>query len=522
MAFLSNSMGAGISMIILFALMQAAVIIFGVMLWTRHDGTVIRRSKTWLALILIVGVVLRIIFTFTVKGYRDDFNVVIDAISGAYNGGLNYYSGSAEGLLSPLTYLIYLIFGGPFATVLSNANVAAFVVKLPLIVADCFSAVLLYMFMSKKANGLILAGVFSFSPIFMILSTVWANPLSLTVCFILLALYLMAKKKYFCFALAFMAALLTDKIAMCFMPCALIFLIVRVVLCIKNAVKKRPTAKEFFTNNEYALSYKIFIYMFAALAAGYVVSLFMIGSHSYNPFDWIYQFFIVPFSTASVYSQNALNVFSLLMKNGEVIPHAFPTVIFACIFAVIIYTVTLLLYLVKRNRAAMVLCGTYGVMTYCIYYLGFSAISIILPLAMLLASFALLKDKRLIRVFLAFSTLAIIQSMLVMTSADYLNFNNADYFIGADYAGSTTLSGGYAIASAVFSGLTALCHVYFTAVVLDVTLADSRMKFDKNEYATFSQSAKNLFTGRRVDKGEEEIPMEVQTASKRGDDGKII
>ena len=58
----------------------------------------------------------------------------------------------------------------------------ALLVKLPLIIADFVSAILLYKLAAKYVNryvGTIVSGIFLLSPVFMISSSVWGSTYSL-------------------------------------------------------------------------------------------------------------------------------------------------------------------------------------------------------------------------------------------------------------------------------------------------------------------------------------------------------
>lgn len=447
-----------------------------------------------LLVMLVIGLVLRLIFVFAVKGFRSDVNTIVSLFEHMKNNGFadNYYSARGMGVF-PLTYYIYA-FMGMFANLLglnTDSLLMPLFVKLPLIAADLVSAFILYKLAAKYMNqaaATVTAGFVCVFPLFVFASGVWATQYSLLAMFLLLSIYFLADKNFIGTVGCYGAALLVHKDAVYLFPMFAVFVVYGLV---KASVTLHKARKEKVVSFESVLSdsslrpvFTVPVSIAGTLILSYLVSLpLMIGSFGAGFFTFMYRVYFAPLASFSSFGHNSLGIFNLFMRNGEQFGHNFPTVIFTVLFAVIITGIVLLVYLSKKNRANLVFLGGYIVLTLATYFVGFTEFGLLASVALFLVSFLLVRDKRIITVFGMLSLLITVNAATVMAYANYFN-NLTDYnFTSAvGYTGSEILSGGISAVNIVCSALAVLTHLYATVVLLDISMSNKRkvLPYDSN------------------------------------------
>lgn len=460
------------------------------------DGEVKNRAVAFLAMFGI-GFALRLIFALCVRGYRGDYALFSGMIEHLGTKGLSgYYKGDASAALYPAVYFVYLIFGG-----LSNAMGLSeyglgmqFMIKLPLIIADLLAAYAIYKIADKyfsRRVALALCAFVCVCPIFFLGSSIWCTPITFTVMFACFACYFLARKNY-ATTIAFMtAAAFSSKEGIYLFPVACVFSVYHFVRAVKNISNAVPSENGSLSADRRA-AITVPVGFFASLLCAYLIGLFMTASYSYDPFLYIYEFLLHPLVGWEYFTYNGLSVYAIFNQNGGVPTARFPSWLFACVFGAIIVAVVCVVYFTKRNRATMVMLAAYSLFTMQVYYPGSAAIGFQSVLAILLAAYALVRDKRLLTILFVSGIAYLINAVTVLSCADY--FNNLGDF-NFDTA-ETLLKGGMGAVTITCSVLTVLAHLYFTVVAVSVGMTGQKKMLEPAH--GIRQSIKEFFSVKKV------------------------
>lgn len=497
-----NPVATDVVFAIVMILLAVAVIVIGAGLLVKcihKDRNAVPKKglsfAAMLSIVILCGVILRIVFSLTVIGFREDFTTITDAMEYvALNGFKGYYSGKGI-MLYPLTLLIYSLLGVVTNSVgISAATFGmALLVKLPFIVADIVSAAVLYKLAAKYVNGyvgVIVSGIFMLSPAFMMASSIWGSEYALLTAGLLLSLYFMATKNYLGLFASYAASLLLMKDAIYLFPLFAVFVVYNFIKALKKVIAEKIPAKDIWSNPDTCQVIRTPVYLVIAVLLSYLISLpTMLSDFGANFFTWIYRFSLKPLADIAYFGFNSLGIFNIFVKNGEKLGANFPTVVFAVIFAVIILGIVLLVYLSKKNRANLVFLGGYIIFTLATYYVDFSAMSLVPVLGIFLLAFILIKDRRILQVFGVLSLLVLVNSTAVLIGAGYVNNASEYLFDSSFYLGSSLLSEGLGLAvSIICSVLAVLAHLYSTMILLDLSMSNKRKLLEGNENAGLLKS----------------------------------
>ena len=165
------------------------------------------------------------------------------------------------------------------------------------------------------------------------------------------------------------------------------------------------------------------------------------------------------------------------------------SIVFAIIFVVLSAVVSCVFYLMKRNRGNLVLLASYVSVTVAIYMMGASEWSLLPGMTLMLLSFVITGDKRLIKVFSVLSVFVLLNALLVMLGGGHI-FGNliTEPFMLTEISSLNVFS-------ILFSVLTVLIHIYYTVVVVDLVLAKHRKPFITDSTATFGDCMKVWIRG---------------------------
>lgn len=446
-----------------------------------ENSTAVTKKRRVVSLVAILGagLVVRLIFELCIRGYREDYKLFTDMFAHLATNGLDgYYNGKSSATLYPTVYFIYLIFGGlSNVTGLSDFALGAqFAVKFPMMIADLLTAFAVYLIADRYFNtrvALTLAAFVCVCPVFFIGSAVWTSPVVFTAMFACFACYFTAKKSYASAILFYTLAAFSSKEGIYLFPVAATYSIFHLVRAIINVKRTKPHGKEILSPDCRAVI-AVPVGFVGSVAVAYFIGLFMVASYSYDPFVYIYEFTLAPLVDWSHFTYNGLSVYNIFDQNGEVPGARFPSGVFAGIFAAIIVAVVCIVYFSKRNRATMVMLGAYSLFTMQIYYPGSDGIGMASALVVLLAAYALVKDKRLLYVLFVAGLAFAINSSSVLANAGYLN-NIADYSFASDaYVGSTLMSGAVGAVGITCSVLAVLAHLYFTLIAVSVGMTGNK------------------------------------------------
>ncbi len=446
-----------------------------------------------LLILLVIGLILRLIFVFVVKGYRPELNKIISMFSSLKNGFGNNYSTD----IFPVTYYIYSLFGA-FANLFglgTESVMLPVLIKLPLIAADLITAFILFKLTKKYLNSaaaVVVAGFVCLCPLFVFASGVWATQYSLLTMLLVLTLYFVVEKNFIATIGCFSAALLCHKDAMFLFPLVAVFVIYGLVkACITVHKAKNVSFAELLKNPSMRPVFTVPVSIVGFMLISYLVSLPVIhSSYGAGYFTFIYELYLKPLASFEVFGRNSLGIFNLFLRNGVALNSRFPSVVFTVLFAVIITGIVLLVYLSKKNRANLMFLGGYIILTLATYFVGFSEFSLLAAVVIFLMSFLLIRDKRIISVFGILSLLITVNASTVMSYAGYYN-NLSDYYV---LSGTPVLKGGISAVTLVCSALAVLTHLYATVVLLDISMSNKRKLLPQIADADFKKAMSSFFS----------------------------
>lgn len=483
--------GADISFLIITVLLSVAVAIVAVVLLAKFNSKVTRRTSTFL-IILAVGLFARIVFAFFVRGDREDMLPILNLFNVIASEGTftEYLTGSA---LSPLAFLIYYVFGA-FANLFSLLDSflgVQIIAKLPLIIADMFSAFIIYKIARKYSSdavALILSGIVCVMPVFVIASSAYTSIVSLCLPFALGGIYFLLSKSYVGVAAFFGAAALVCKEGVFLLPIPIVFMGYNFIKAI-IALSKRTDSESIWKHNDYRAVIVVPLCFVGTLVASYIVSLVQMSALSFNPWTWFVFTYIRPLTDIGLYTDNALSIFTVFMRVGADFTSDIGSV-FVAIYALIIFAITIAVYLFKRNRAVLVVTASYIVLTLGMYFLNIGEFTQLLALALLLGGYLAIKDKRVLYVFFVMCVLVTLNSSLSFMSSGYLSSLEDSVFSTGAYTGSRFFTGAIAIVSVITSVLGVLTHFYFTYLILDISVSNNIRQLKVNQDYNFTSALK--------------------------------
>jgi len=492
------NVGTGALFAVLLGILLIALVLIAVWFLTRNIGVsrlVEEKDQkketfmglsigTSIAFVILVGVVIRIIFGLFVKGDGLLYEQYVDAIQSIKDNGIGgYYS---SGKLFPLTVYIVGFFGGLIGGGLSTDGVGVqLLLKLPFMLADIGTAILLYKIGKRYLNsqvGIIVAALFFLNPLFIMTSGIASSNASLVALVLLFAFYFMVCKRYFGFIAMFFVAILIDKIVLLFV---VPFAVYVVYLFVKGVKVCRDKGVEgLIQDKSRSVVLMLPIYIVVCLAMCCLISwpLMMQSKNSFfGVFDtiWLQNTFVL-----QTFGKNALSIFNIFLRNGLDLGQTFPSLVFVIIFLLLSIGIVLALFLVKKNRANFVLISSFVAITLATYYVDMTAYSIVPSLVLLLLSFLLIRDKRLLKAFLIFSLLLFVNAMAAITHSG--NFANVVVGDGSLYLDS----GGARAFSIICTVCAIITHIYLTIVVLDICLSNKIKLLYQNSESSFVQSIK--------------------------------
>ena len=459
---------------------------------------------TAFAAVMAAGVVLRIAASFISAGNRQELYALYEAAEewSKYGPGqyiARYYFQTGR-FVYPLQYFYAGITAGTLisAGLDSSSVIIQFIFKLPLIAADVCTAAMLYFAASKYINkntGVILAGFFMLSPLFIFASAIWTSAYCVFAALIAGSFYAIVEKKY---------------------PLALVLYGIA-ALWIKDATYLFPMYAVYFgyiwfkqlkaatSGGEEAAAAKKDAILLPVTVVGIILCQYLIclpltiEKFSGNFFSYFYEIFIYPLTQFEYYSNNALSIYNIFARGGwftDVIFRDQRAPFFVAAFALIIAALTAIIYLYGKNRAVLVMSAAFVLFVLHTTYFDFSITSMIPTLVLMLFAFVFIKDKRLLKVMFAQSLLVVLMMVCVYVFGGYFNNLPIDVFTSADYEGfmqitSTTFG---TVAAIALSVLSIANLAYMTKVLINITLSEKRSTLGGNEKAGLATSLRYFIT----------------------------
>ena len=489
----------GVAFIVILALFTIVVFVgFVWLLCAAIRGTVKLRLKPRriLLILLAVGAVIRMAIAFSIKGlvgsgsllafdrigYADTVQMVNVLLTQSFDSFMNVYGTMGH---YPLTMYILSFFGAInllFGAISAESALTLILFKLPFILSDVLIAYVLYRITEKYTSSeiaLAIGGFVALCPV-MMLGSIWPSTYSLLALVLALAMYFMLERKYVLLTVTYSASLLVCFEAVYLMPVISVFLI---YAFIKKVIAFRRSNGD-IKDREYRLIYVLPITILACIAVSYLILLpFALPKIGANPFAILYAYYLKPLDSFKYFTYNGLSLFNVFGKNGDVLTLTFPIWVLSLLFALAIIAVTLIIYLTKKNRANLVMLSSYLLLTLNVYFVNSSETNLLPFFAIMLIAFAIIKDRRMLKVLGIMALFTFLNAACVLLKADYITAN-------ASYV-SELLDGSYKIMSIVASAVAVLCHLYYTFVLIDIVMNNTTKKLS-SEDGKLSSALKEL------------------------------
>ena len=351
--------------------------------------------------LLAAGLLLRIAASTLMDG-QNDINLFKNWASTAANGLSQFYSSARSADYPPL-YIYILALIGKIASISTFNSYFVLMLKIPSIIADIVTSYFIYKIGKKHLSSeisIFIAAFYIFNPAIFIDSTFWGQVDSIFTLFIVIAVFLLSKKKIAASSAVFVAAVLMKPQGIIFLP-ILFFELVR-----ERKVKN---------------------FIYAAVSA-MVTALIIIIPFSLNQQSplWIFKLYSNTISEYPYASVNGFNFFSLIganYKNNTDTLFVFNYHTWGMIFIVVTTLISWFVYIKSNNRnfvSAIALLQIAGVFTFSV---GMHERYLFPAVALSILAFIYLKDRRFFILSIGFSITNYINISSVLFNLNSSTFN---------------------------------------------------------------------------------------------------
>ena len=261
-----------------------------------------KNSNSYIWVLLILGLVVRIIAAASYRGHETDMNCFSGWSDMIFNNGLSqfYLSEGFHDYPPGYVYVMYVL--GAIKSIFGLDGASWWVVlKLPSIIADLAMGYLAYKITTKTYSqkaGVIISAFIVFNPVVIFNSCIWGQVDSVLAIFCALAVYFAAEKRFTASFFAFGAAILIKPQAIFFAP-VIVFGII----------------EEIFINNGFDAKKLIKTVLWALAAVAAVFVLFMpFGTNPMHGIEVILNQYI---ETVGQYNYMTINAFNLYGAMGQ-------------------------------------------------------------------------------------------------------------------------------------------------------------------------------------------------------------
>ncbi|MBR2988867.1 MAG: hypothetical protein IKC64_03990, partial [Clostridia bacterium] len=168
----------------------------------------------------------------------------------------------------------------------------------------------------------------------------------------------------------------------------------------------------------------------------------------------------------------------------------FPVVLFIVLFCLIIVGIVSVIYFSKRNTASVCLIVTYVLYTVVTYYIGINLTDIVPVCALLLLSYILTQDKRILASFGLTSLATTMLAFVAMDNAGCLNMNPINTFYKTVFQ---IVDGAGVVFLIIATVISIISHIYTSFTVLDITISNKRKLLSPNKNANLASTVIDLF-----------------------------
>ena len=505
----TDIMAANVILIVFFVLLTAAVSLVAVFLIGKYHALKNEETETVgrlkplhvFFIILAVGIVVRLILTFTIKGYGANYETAYGIASGVADGD-GFAGFTSYRSVSPLMAYLYTIFvGWGISMGVGQADIAMqLFMKLPFLLADIALACVIYSFAVKYVNryvALALTVLYFLNPLSFVMSSVWGTEIIILALALVVTFRFILSKNIFGMCVAASVSCLVSPYAVFVVPVVGFYVVYVTVKSVINIVKAKPSFDSVMRDSAYSNVFYAPLCIIIGFALLYLLALPAYYTDGTVGLASVYnQLFVQPFTSDSSalahYTDNGLSLYTVITKNFASLGPQFQSVVFAAIFAAITAAFTAVFYLMKRNRANLVLIASFMAFTSAVYMMGSDEWSLVPALALMIAAFIATKDKRILKVFAVTSVCVVINALLALYGGGMLS---GDLITDPEASNMAQAGGAIGVFSILLSVIVVLVHIYYAVVVLDVTVAKRRKEFLTDRASGFGECMKNWVRG---------------------------
>ena len=501
----TDIMAANIVLIVLFVILTAAISLVSVFLIGKYHALKNEETESVgsikpihvFFIILAVGIVVRLILTFTIKGYGPNYETAYD-IAGRVVDGDGFTGFTSYRSFSPIIGYLYALFGGWGRSMgLVQADIAMqLFMKLPFLLADIALAGVIYALAVKYCNRYVAIAVsvlYFLNPLTFVMSSVWGSEMIILALALVVTFWFVLSKNMFGMCVAASVSCLVSSYAVFVVPVVGFYAVYSIVKSVINIVKAKPSFDSVMRDSAYSNVFYAPLCIIIGFALMYLLSLPAYYADGSVGLAEVYnRLFVMPFtsdsSAISHYTTNGLSIYTVITNNFASLGPQFNLVLFAVIFSAMTAVFTIVFYLMKHNRANLVLIASFMAFTAAVYMMGSNEWSLVPALVLTLPAYIATKDRRILKVFAATSLFVVINALLSLYCGGMIS---GDLITDADANNMAVAGGAVGVFSILLSVFTVLVHIYYAVAVLDITVAKRRKEFITDRTASFGECMGN-------------------------------
>lgn len=334
---------------------------------------------------------------------------------------------------------------------LGNYSLSAFNVLLQLlpIIAECATAVLLYVFAKKYVSdkqAALFGALYALLPVLFTLSAGYSVEIPVLIFLLFVTFYALTEKDFVMLLASSLITCLWSPIGIYILPFVIAF---EIYIMIKTKDKK--------TILTICMGWFVSFWLFILISAGSVAPMFKEGHIVY-----IFKNYYLNMFNKQMCVSNAFNLYALFGLNGSTVNNTAFGLNIA--FSIILIAYTVSLYFKNFNRAELVLIAGFFLTAMSVFSLNMDETSLAMGLILLLMYVVISGEERLYWIFGVLSVLAFANVAVVMNYTGIIGDISGRAFFNKGDAG-------YIIANIIAS----VTVIYYGWVVYDITTNDKRV-----------------------------------------------
>lgn len=282
---------------------------FCIYAYLRKKNYTMRSPENVIALLLIIGILLRLWLAVSIYGYKSDIGCWLGWSYSSYHGGLDHFYTSGQFSDYPPMYIYVLYFLGA-ASDFFHVPANVLTVKLPAIISDCITAFLLYNMARKPAGAgeglpkpgennafpVLLFACIMLNPAIIMNSSVWGQIDIIYTLLAVLCVYLLIQKKTAVAIVLFAVALLLKVQSVLIAP-VILFVVI-------EGLARKETRK--------AMLVQLLAGAGVAVGLGFLLIMPFGGG---RPVTWIFKQYGISLGVYQYVTVNGFNLYGLFNLN---------------------------------------------------------------------------------------------------------------------------------------------------------------------------------------------------------------